>query len=91
MPLLNIEEIDNFRNNNQDIIDITNGDNVGNITKNNNYSYRNDDTVNDNNVVDYSFNKKHLYYFNEPKYEMELTNNGENEIEKTREKINNYN
>jgi hypothetical protein len=91
MPLLNIEEIDTVRNNNQDIIDITNGDIAGNTSKINNYSYRNDDTVNDNNAVDYSFNKKHLYYFNEPKYEMELTNNGVNETEKTREKIKNYN
>ena len=84
MPLLNTEEIDTFRNNNQEVIDATNGEIVGNLSKLN--SNRNDETGIDSNG-DYSFNKKHLYYFNEPKYEIEYTNNGEIENDKSREKI----
>ena len=88
-PLIIIDDIDNLRNNNNpEIVDMTNGEVVGNISRINNYSYRNDESNIDNNNIDNSFNKKHLYYFNEPKYEIELTY-GDNEIEQTKIKNNN--
>ena len=68
--MLNFDEMDNLRNinnTNLESVEMTNGDIVGN-TSNNNYSNRNDESN-----IDNSFNKKHLYYFNEPKYENELT------------------
>ena len=90
-PLINIDDIDNLRiNNNPEIIDMTNGDIIGNLSRINNYSYRNDESNYDINNIDNSFNKKHLYYFNEPKYEIELTS-GENEINQTKPKIKNNN
>ena len=79
-PLINIDDIDNFRNNY--IPDITNGEIGGNISGLNNYSILNDESNLDSNMIDNSFNKKHLYYFNEPKYEIELSA-GEIEMEKT--------
>lgn len=88
-PLINIDDNDNFRNNNQDIIDMTNGEVGGNISGYNNYSIRNDESNMDSNMIDNSFNKKHLYYFNEPKYEIELTS-GEIDVEQTKQN-NNFN
>jgi hypothetical protein len=89
-PMIIIEDLDTLRNinNNLDIIDATNGDIYSNISRIQNYSKRNDESIIDNNNIDYSFNKKHLYYFNEPKYEIELTY-GDNEIEQTKIKNNN--
>ena len=90
-PLINIEDIDNLMNNNPDILDAKNGEIIGNISRINNYSNRNDESnIDNNNIIDNSFNKKHLYYFNEPKYEIELTY-GDNEIDKTKPKIKNNN
>ena len=90
-PLINIDDIDNYRiNSNPEIIDLTSGDIIGNLSRINNYSYRNDESNYDINNIDNSFNKKHLYYFNEPKYEIELTS-GENEINQTKPKIKNNN
>jgi hypothetical protein len=71
--MLNFDEMDNLRNinninnTNLESVEMTNGDIVGNTSKNN-YSNRNDESN-----IDNSFNKKHLYYFNEPKYEIEVT------------------
>ena len=80
-PLINVEEDDNLRNN-PDIIDMTNGDTMGNnVSRLNNYSNRIEDTNIDYNMIDNSFNKKHLYYFNELKYENELTSGDNNIIE----------
>ena len=88
-PLINID--DNFRiNNNPEIKDMTNGEIIGNLSRINNYSYRNDESNYDINNNDNSFNKKHLYYFNEPKYEIESTY-GENEIDQTKLKTKNNN
>ena len=91
-PMIIVEDLDTLRNinNNIDIIDATNGDIYSNISRIQNYSKRNDESIIDNNNIDYSFNKKHLYYFNEPKYEIELTN-AENEIDKSKVKIKNNN
>jgi hypothetical protein len=80
--LIYMDEINNTKNNNEiNIVDATNGEINSNISRINNYSIRNDDTIGENNNIDYSFNKRHLYYFNEPKYKIEITN-GENEIDK---------
>ena len=80
-PLINVEEDDNLRNN-ADIIDMTNGDTMGNnVSRLNNYSNGIEDTNIDYNMIDNSFNKKHLYYFNELKYENELTSGDNNIIE----------
>ena len=66
----NTEGIDYYENNNQDTINFINGENEGNnISRHNRF----EDTNNDNNIIDNSFNKKHLYYFNELKYENKLT------------------
>jgi len=90
-PLINVEDIDNLINNNPDILEANNGEIMGNISRINNYSNRNDESnIDNNNIIDNSFNKKHLYYFNEPKYEIELTY-GDNEIDKTKPKIKNNN
>ena len=89
-PYINVEDINNvYMNNNNnipDIIDMTNGELISNNSRfnNNNYSSRIDESNMDSNI-DNSFNKKHLYFFNEPKYEIENTS-GENEINKTNEK-----
>ena len=74
----NTEGIDYYENNNQDTINFINGENEGNnISRHNRF----EDTNNDNNIIDNSFNKKHLYYFNELKYENELTSGDNNIIE----------
>ena len=92
-PYIDIEDINNMYMNNNiqnipDIIDMTNGEIHGNnISRfnNNNYSSRIDESNMDSNIIDNSFNKKHLYFFNEPKYELENTS-AENEMDKTNEK-----
>ena len=95
-PYINVEDINNLNiYNNQDVIDMTNGELISNISRFHNYSNRIDESNNniENNINDNSFNKKHLYFFNEPKYEIELTS-GDNEIEGTKPNIknnNNYN
>ena len=94
-PYINVEDINNLNiYNNQDGIDMTNGELISNISRFNNYSSRIDESNSniDNNFIDNSFNKKHLYFFNEPKYEMELTS-GDNDIDGTKQNIknNNYN
>ena len=89
-PMIVIEDMDTIRNNNQDIIDATNGEINSNLSRINNYSKIKDETIIENNNIDYSFNKKHLYYFNEPKYGIELTN-GEIENDKSKVKIKNNN
>ena len=89
-PYINVEDINNvYMNNNNnipDIIDMTNGELISNNSRfnNNNYSSRIDESNMDSNI-DNSFNKKHLYFFNEPKYEIENTS-GENEINKKKKK-----
>ena len=93
-PYINVENINNLNiYNNQDVIDMTNGELISNISRFNNYSSRIDESNSniENNYNDNSFNKKHLYFFNEPKYEMELTS-GENETNGTKpnNKNNNY-
>ena len=92
-PYIDVEDINNMYMNNNiqnipDIIDMTNGEIHGNnISRfnNNNYSSRIDESNMDSNIIDNSFNKKHLYFFNEPKYELENTS-AENEMDKTNEK-----
>ena len=87
--LINIENIDNLRLNNKiefDDFSEIGRENEGNISSgNHNYSIGIDESHFDTNMADNSFNKKHLYYFNEPKYEIELTSRG-NEIEKINQK-----
>lgn len=76
-PLIYFEDNDFIRNNNPpEIIDMTSGEIVSNLSRVNNYSYGDDDTNNDLND---NFKRKHLYYFNELKYENELTR-GENDL-----------
>lgn len=79
-PLIYFEDNDFIRNNNPpEIIDMTNGEIASNnLSRVNNYSYGDDDTYNDNNLID-KFKRKHLYYFNELKYENELTR-GDNDL-----------
>ena len=73
-PFINIDDINNLQYNNSDNIDMTNGELVSNVSKINNYSCRIDESnFDNNNIIDNSFNKKHLYFFNEPKYELEFT------------------
>ena len=78
-PLIYFEDNDFIRNNSPpEMIDMTNGEVISNLSRVNNYSYGGDDTINDNNLND-NFKRKHLYYFNELKYENELTR-GDNEL-----------
>ena len=78
-PLIYFEDNDFIRNNSPpEMIDMTNGEVISNLSRVNNYSYGDDDTINDNNLND-NFKRKHLYYFNELKYENELTR-GDNEL-----------
>ena len=92
-PYIDVEDINNMYMNNNihnipDIIDMTNRETHGNnISRfnNNNYSSRIDESNMDSNIIDNSFNKKHLYFFNEPKYELEYSS-AENEIDKTNAK-----
>ena len=82
-PLINIEEIGNLRTNNfPEINDVSEIDreNGENISSGYNYSIRNDESNLEINMADNSFNKKHLYYFNEPKYEIELTSRENDDI-----------
>ena len=73
-PFINIDDINNLQYNNSDNIDMTNGELVSNVSKINNYSCRIDESnFDNNNIIDNSYNKKHLYFFNEPKYELEFT------------------
>lgn len=75
-PLIFYEDNDFIRNNNPpDIIDMTNGEVVDNVSRLNNYSYGDEDSSNDIDNV----KRKHLYYFNELKYENELTK-GDNDF-----------
>ena len=69
-PPLNADFNENMKN--EELIEENNNrEMMGNISNINNFSNGNDESNMDNN--DSSFNKKHLYYFNEPKYEIELT------------------
>jgi hypothetical protein len=78
-PLIYFEDNDFISNNNPpEIVDMTNGEIASNISRVNNYSYGDEDTINDNNLID-NFKRKHLYYFNELKYENELTK-GDNDL-----------
>ena len=78
-PLIYFEDNDLISNNNPpEIVDMTNGEITSNISRVNNYSYGDEDTINDNNLID-NFKRKHLYYFNELKYENELTK-GDNDL-----------
>jgi len=81
-PLIFYEDNDFVRNNNPpEIIDMTNGE----ISRVNNYSYGEEDTINDN--LNDNFKRKHLYYFNELKYENELTR-GDNDLNLNQEQDN---
>ena len=83
-PMIDIEAMDNVRNNGQEIVDMTNAEIMANnISKINNYS--NESNI-ESNIIDNSFNKKHLYFFNEPKYEV---TSGDSQIDKSLPKIKN--
>ena len=72
-PLIYFEDNDFISNNNPpEIVDMTNGEITSNISRVNNYSYGDEATNNDNNIID-DYKRKHLYYFNELKYENEFT------------------
>ena len=78
-PLIYFEDNDFISNNNPpEIVDMTNGEIASNISRVNNYSYGDEATNNDNNIID-DYKRKHLYYFNELKYENELTK-GDNDL-----------
>ena len=68
--MFNFDDIDTYKNNNNniDLNEIDNEEITNNITRFNINAYRNGEMN-----IDNSFNKKHLYFFNEPKYEIELT------------------
>ena len=78
-PLIYLEDNDFISNiNPPEILDMTNGEITSNISRVNNYSYGDDATNNDNNIID-NYKRKHLYYFNELKYENEFTR-GDNDL-----------
>ena len=78
-PLIYFEDNDFISNNNPpEIVDMTNGEIASNISRVNNYFYGDEDIYNDNNLID-NLKRKHLYYFNELKYENELTK-GDNDL-----------